>query len=347
MTRRGLLYGVAALAAGALAGAAAETILARRAAPRPAPDAEPIGPPDGENVDVESFDGTVIDATVAGRAGAPALVFAHGVIETTSVWHYQMRDPVLSDRYALIAYDARGHGRSGAARGPHGQTPFTAATQARDLGAVLDQTTTGRVVLVGHSMGGMAIQALWSGEPPEEIRERVAGIVLLNTTYTAELAGWRGRGSTFERTLERVEDVGHRLLGSERFVHAFRPGYSDLSVIAARAVFGKDPRPEHLDASVRTYLATPSATIAASVDLATADLFQVLSRIDVPALVVTGTRDRITPPWLSDEIAARIPNAELVVLEDCGHMTPLERHEEVSSLIAKFADTVLGERGVL
>jgi pimeloyl-ACP methyl ester carboxylesterase len=190
-------------------------------------------------------------------------------------------------------------------------------------------------------MGGIAIQALWDGQVPDVVRERVAGIVLLNTTFTAELAGWRGAGTRPQRAFERIEDIGQRLVGSERLVHAFRPGYSDLSVIAARVVFGPRPRPEHLDASVRTYLGTPSATIAASVDLARTDLYRALPHIDVPALIVTGTHDRITPPWLSREIASCIAHAELVTLQGCGHMSPFERHDEVSSLIAKFNEQVL------
>jgi pimeloyl-ACP methyl ester carboxylesterase len=291
-------------------------------------------------VNVEAFDGTIIHTTVGGRTRAPALVFAHGIIESTSVWHYQMRDPVLTDRYALIAYDARGHGRSGPARGPHGHTPFTSGSQARDMTTVIERTTTERVVLVGHSMGGIAIQALWDGERPEIVR-RVAGIVLVNSTYTGELVGWRGRGTKPQRAFERLDDIGQRLISREPLVRAFRPGYSDLAFIAARVVFGKDPLPEHLDAGVRTYLATPSATIAASVDLVATDLYHVLPHIDVPALVVTGTRDRITPQWQSEEIARRIPDAELVVLADCGHMAPVERHVELNGIIAKFAERVL------
>jgi pimeloyl-ACP methyl ester carboxylesterase len=190
-------------------------------------------------------------------------------------------------------------------------------------------------------MGGIAFQALCDCDVAEIVRERVAGIVLLNTTFTAELAGWRGEGTRPERAFERVEDIAQRLIGSTRLVHALRPGYSDLSVIGARVVFGKYPRPEHLDASVRTYLGTPSATIAASVDLARTDLYHALPHIDVPALVITGTHDRITPAFLSDEIATRIPRAELVTLQDCGHMSTLERHDEVTSLLAKFAEQVL------
>ena len=89
------------------------------------------------------------------------------------------------------------------------------------------------------------------------------------------------------------------------------------------------------------YQETPSATVAASVDLATADLYRALPHIDVPVLVVAGKHDRVTPSWLSDEVVARVPNAELVVLDGCGHVAPFERHEELNTLIAKFAERVL------
>jgi pimeloyl-ACP methyl ester carboxylesterase len=199
------------------------------------------------------------------------------------------------------------------------------------------------VVLVGHSLGGIAIQALWDGELADVVRRRVAGIVLVNTTFTAELAGWRGGGTRPQRAYERVDDVAQRLIGSERIVRRLRPRDSDLTMLGARVVYGKDPSPSHLAASVRIYRETPSATIAASIDLATTDLYHVLPHIDVPALVVGGTHDRIAPPFLSEEIAARVPDAELVLLDDCGHIAPFERHEELNTLIAKFSATVLGE----
>lgn len=342
MSKRRVALGLAMVAAGAVVGAAAEKFLSRRFIPRPA--GESIAPPSGEEAVVESFDGTQIALVAAGRTDGPALVFVHGIIESSAIWHYQMADSVLADRYRLVAYDARGHGRSGPARGPHGTTPFTTASQARDLVTVLEHATTGPVVLVGHSMGGMAIQALWDGDTADGVRGRIAGAALLNTTYTAELAGWRGRGSPVERAFERVEDVVQRMIGSERLVSRLRPGRgSDLAMLAARFVYGLKPRPEHLAASVRIYDQTPSATIAAAPDLATADLLQTLAHIDVPVLVIAGTRDQITPMWLSEEIAARVANGELAVLEDCGHMAPFERHEEVGALIANFAASVLAE----
>jgi pimeloyl-ACP methyl ester carboxylesterase len=339
MSKRRTALGLAAVAAGAVVGAAVEEVLSRRFIAKPTD--ERIGPPSGEQLRIESFDGTEIATTIAGREGAPTLVFAHGIIESSTIWHYQMADSVLADRYRLVAYDARGHGRSGPARGPNGKTPFTTQSQARDLVAVLEQATTDPVVLVGHSMGGMAIQALWDGDVADAVRDRVVGAVLVNTTYTAELAGWRGRGTPAERAFERAEDIVQRLIGSERVVARLRPGRSDLAMLCARFVYGRRPLPQHLAASVGMYSDTPSATIAAAPDLATADLYQTLPHIDVPILVITGTRDQMTPSWLSDEIVARVPTAELSILEGCGHTAPFERHDEVTSLIAKFAERVL------
>jgi pimeloyl-ACP methyl ester carboxylesterase len=340
VSRRSALGGIAALAAGAAAGYVLEKWLARRYLPRPSAD-ETIDVDVARREIVDSFDGTTLVVARTGRPGGPAVVFAHGILESAAVWHYQLRDPALGDRCALLAYDARGHGRSGPARGDAGTTPFTIRTQARDLAAVLYAKTSGPVVVVGHSMGGMAIQGLWDAGLPDEARERVAGVVLVNTTFTAELAGWRGAGTRSERAYERLEDIAQRLVGSERLVEALRPKDSDLALVAARTVYGRGPRPSHLDASVRMYRDTPSATIAASVDLSRADLYHVLPRVDVPALVVAGSRDNVTPAFLSEEMASRIPRAELVVFEDCGHMAPFERHHELNTLIAKFCEQVL------
>ena len=57
-------------------------------------------------------------------------------------------------------------------------------------------------------------------------------------------------------------------------------------------------------------------------------------------LIVTGSRDFLTPAFLSKEMARVIPGAELVVFEGCGHMAPFERHDELVAHLRKFADRV-------
>jgi pimeloyl-ACP methyl ester carboxylesterase len=334
--------GAAVLAAGTVAGVALEELLYRRVLRRPDPEAgEPIGTLPGGSQWVDAFDGTSIYVRSYGPDDAPlTLVMAHGAIETQVIWHYQIRDLLADGRYRLIAYDARGHGSSGPARGPDGDTPFTEYAMCRDLVSVVRDATSGPVVLVGHSMGGMTVQALWQHGEIKHIADRVRGVVFTNTTYTADLRGWRGKGSVGERAFERLEDVIQRIPRPHRLVESVRPGLSDLTLLIGRAVYGKDPSLHHIATSVRMYQQAGSETIAAFVDLAHFDAHSALPLIDVPTLVITGTRDLVTPPWLSEEIAARIPNSELVVLEDCGHTSPFERHEEVSAHLRKFADRV-------
>lgn len=335
--RRGL-GALAALAAGAVAGIAAEELLFRRMMRRADPEEhEPIGELPGETRWASSFDGTRIHAKVYGAPDAPlTLVLAHGVLESHVSWHYQVRD--LGD-LRVVAYDARGHGSSGPVRGPHGNTPFTEYTQSRDLAAVVEQVTDGPVVCAGHSMGGMTIQALWQHGEITRIRDRVRGIALVNTTFTADVRGWRGGGTRGERAYERLEDVLQQVPLSPRLVDRLRPGRgSHLPLFIARLEFGRDPSPTHIATAVRIYEGTPSATMAAATDLARFDAFHALPLIDVPTLVVTGTKDIVTPMWLSEEIALRVPDAELVVLEDCGHMALFERYDELNDHLRKFLE---------
>jgi pimeloyl-ACP methyl ester carboxylesterase len=342
MRRRNALLGAAVFAAGAVVGAAVERVLYNRVLGRPDPEAdEPIGAIPGETIEVTSFDGTRLHVRAYGlRDAARTIVFAHGAIETLALWHYQVRDLLVDGEYRLIAYDARGHGASGPARGTDGHTPFTEYSQCRDLVAVVEQTTSARVLLVGHSMGGMTIQALWQHGEISHIADRVLGAVFINSTYTADLRGWRGKGTRGERAFERIEDIVQRIPLTERVIDRVRPGMGDLALLVGRLAYGKQPSPRHIATSVRMYQAVASETLAAFIDLARFDAHSALGLIDVPVLVVGGTEDEITPLWLSVQIAQRVPGAELVVFEGCGHLAPFERYDELTAQLRKFADRV-------
>jgi pimeloyl-ACP methyl ester carboxylesterase len=190
-------------------------------------------------------------------------------------------------------------------------------------------------------MGGMAIQGLWQHGEIVHIADRVAGLVLLNTAYTTDLRGWRGKGSLGERVFERIEDVLQRIPAPPKLIDRVRMGTNDLTLLIGRLVYGEQPSRRQVATSVRMYETTPSATLHAFIDLARFDSHDALALIDVPTLVIGGSRDRVTPVWLSEEIAKCVPDAELVVFEDCGHTAVFERHEEVSAHLKKFAERVL------
>ena len=167
----------------------------------------------------------------------------------------------------------------------------------------------------------------------------------MNSSFTAELAAWRGRGGTGYRVIERLGDIGQRLIGGDaRRIDRLRRGATDLSILLSRTVFGANPSPRHIAVAFHMYERTPSQTLAAAIDMMDFDVFDELRKVDVPMLVVAGSRDLVTPPFLSEEMVKVIPDAELVVFEGCGHMAPFERHDELVAHIRKFADRVLSAR---
>ena len=108
-------------------------------------------------------------------------MLAHGITCSLRVWHEQIND--LARDYRVIAYDHRGHGRSG--------VPATAAYSLDHLAADLDAVLAAalrpgeRAVIAGHSMGGIAISA-WSDRYRDRVAERADAVALINTT-TGEL----------------------------------------------------------------------------------------------------------------------------------------------------------------
>ena len=284
-----------------------------------------------------SHDGTKLHVEELGQG--PCLVFAHGFSLTQDAWHYQRRD--LPDRYRCVFYDQRGHGRSGRPR----KDDYSLQALAGDLKAVLDWTGEERVVVVAHSMGGIA--ALQFAEQfPEELGGRVAGLVLVGSTYvdtvrgmTAAVSAW---GSAWaQRTL---------ITGAFRFMgqdpvraQQLRRRGSDLGYLGTRLFgFGSNPSPSQV-AFIDQTLAGTDVEVWAKVfpSLVDFDLSESLEAVSVPALVAVGDKDRLTPPAAARYMAEKIPGSRLLILEDAGHCAFLEEHEVLDAEIAAFADEVL------
>jgi non-heme chloroperoxidase len=327
MSRAGALtkaVGVTAGVAGAVAGAgyAGQRLLAHRLRARPdGQAARALDAPIYIDRRLDAFDRGSIYVVEAGEG--PPIVLSHGVTNSIRTWVHQL-ETLPRAGFRAIAYDHRGHGQSVAGSAGH-----SVENLALDLRTVVEAYDVRGAVLVGHSMGGVAVQAFVT-RFPELAAERVAGIVLLSTLATTPL------GSHSTRTKRRIEQITN---------HAPDMGWiwnsPNLGLLAARLGFGRDPEPSHVEL-VRQMLAAcpPQTRLEAPRALIGLDFTADLPNVRIPTLVIVGTADILTPPAQARLITKLIPDARLEVFPGGGHMLMLERTELVDRLITDFAREV-------
>jgi pimeloyl-ACP methyl ester carboxylesterase len=332
----GAVVGVAA--AGIAAGVAAERILVRRSLRVEDPLAdESFGElPYDEELTVTSPDGVELHVEIVdGEVTEPTVVFIHGFCLDMGTFHFQRR--ALDGQYRMVLYDQPGHGRSG--RLPDGE--YTLEALGAALASVLDATVpTGRIVLVGHSMGGMTIMAL-AEHAPQLFVERVAGVVLVSTSA----------GKLDEVTFGLPEVVArfrHPLMPLARnagkitvaMVDRARKASTDLAwLLTRRYGFGTQrPSPALVSYVEKMNSATSAEVIARYLrTLYThARLLALAALREVPVLVVCGDVDVLTPLAHSEEIVAALPDAEMVVVAGGGHVVLLEHADEVNEALETF-----------
>jgi len=329
MPRTSTVAKVLGLGAGAVAAASglaygAERLVIARTRRRPDPDADRrFDPPADEGLVLDSHDGGTI--SVLRRGSGPPLVLCHGVTLSNRVWVKQL-ETLPEQGFTVYAVDSRGHGES-----KSGSSGHSVANLARDLATVLEELDLSDAVLVGHSMGGIAVQAL-AAYHPEIVDLRARGLVLLSTLARTVFSDARRLHRLVERHGDRLPDFG--TLMARR----------NLGFFLARIGFGSNPKPSHVELARQMIESCDAETTRlATRALLGLDLVPDIARIDLPTLVIGGTADLLTPPAESRRIARTIPGARLVMLEGGGHMLMLERTDEVDRLIVEFAREVAGD----
>jgi pimeloyl-ACP methyl ester carboxylesterase len=317
---------IAAGAVGGLAAAAYAAELLAAARVRRGPDADAarvLDAPMHVDCRLETHDGGSLYVVEAGDESWPPIVLSHGVTLSVRTWFYQL-EQLPKEGFRTIAFDHRGHGLSDLGDGGH-----SLENLAEDVRTVVLGLDLREAVLVGHSMGGVAVQEFVT-RFPELAAERVAGIVLLSTlAYTPF-------GSRSTRTKARIEKLTKRTPDASWLWER-----RNLGLLAARLGFGANPRPSHVELVRRMMVDCPSETRRdAPRVLIGLDLTKVLPDVRIPTVVIGGTADALTPPSEARRIAHLVPGARLELLEGGGHMLMLERTEQVNRLIADFAREV-------
>ena len=318
------VVGVALGAAGGLAGAgyAGQRLAAGRLKQKPdGGAARALDAPMYVDRRLDAFDGGSLYLVESGEG--PPIVLSHGVTNSIREWFHQL-ELLPREGFRTIAFDHRGHGQSMVGTAGH-----SLDTLAHDVRSVLEGLDLRGAVLVGHSMGGVAVQAFVT-RFPEVAAERVAGIVLLSTLAKAPF------GSHSTRTKRRIEKLTNHVPDMSWMWNS-----PNLGFLMARVGFGRDPRPSHVEL-VRQMLrdCPPETRLEAPRALMGLDLTADLPNVRIPTLVVVGTADVLTPPAQARLIARLIPGARLEVFPGGGHMLMLERTDELDRLIADFAREV-------
>ncbi|WP_313409912.1 alpha/beta hydrolase [Aeromicrobium sp.] len=308
-----------AFAAAGVAGAAATRIKSRQVERRRHARGEDVafGSVHGDSYYVSAADDVPIHVEVD-EGPAPTVVFVHGWMCDVDTWHFQRL--ALRGHARLVLMEQRSHGRSGRT-GPRNSSLHD---MAEDLRRVLDaHATEGPVVLVGHSMGGMSIMQM-AQLSPELFGDRIKGVVLISTS-----AGKLMRRSPGLRFAVPLIKAASPLLDWGR-------EFNSYSVIR-RWAFGKHAHPAAVDMADEMILRAPTSVILNFHDnFVELDLGAGLGAIShCRASVVCGTQDVMTPFSHSRWIASEIEGAELVPVNDAGHMVMLEEHEQVTEAIER------------
>ena len=269
--------------------------------------AGPTGPEISRRV--VDVDARRVSYLVAGESSAaPAVLLIHGSGMSANCWVHQLRG--LHDAFRVLAIDLPGHGRSDPM--PRAGVDGHAETVTR----FLDALGAGPALVVGHSLGGAVAIALAARRP-----DLVRGLVLLaSCVKLPRLDGSRGHWLAYlPWPLRRIVffSVAQEVL--------FAPGVPGHVVS-----FG-----------MQELRSCRAETIMDDLDAARAmDLTHQATALAVPTLVVCGSRDRLTPPPLSEHLSALIPRSRLRIIEGAGHMLLLEVPDRVNQEVLTFAESL-------
>ncbi len=251
---------------------------------------------------------------VEGDINKDKILFVHAFPHDHRMWTKQIS--ALSREFCVIAYDVRGFGESSIENGQ-----YTMETYADDLINIVDEIDGGKPVLVGLSMGGyIALRAL------EKAEDKFSGVVLMDTRSEADDNGGKlKRANAIKEISENglidfaIDFVKGCL--SEKTLNEGNPAYNQALEIAK----SQDP------------IGVKGALLAM---VSRTDTTESLNKLGIPALVICGEHDKLTPPEMMKEMSGKIPNSHFIEIPGAGHLSNMENPDEVNNAIFKFADII-------
>lgn len=240
---------------------------------------------------------------VTGPADAPVVVLSNSMGADLRMWDAQ--DAALAERFRVVRYDSRGHGRSPVPPGPYSMDDL-----ADDVIALLDRLGVVKAHVVGLSLGGMMGIRLAARNP-----ERVDRMVLLCTAAFLEV------GPAYRERAAQVRAEGTGAVAAGVVGRWFTPAYLE-------------GHPDIKKASEQMVADTPAEGYAASCEsIAAMDLRPDLAAVAAPTLAIAGADDPATPPPYLEEIANGVQDGRLLVIPDAAHLASAQQPDVITAAI--------------
>jgi 3-oxoadipate enol-lactonase len=242
---------------------------------------------------------------LTGVAGAPVLALSNSLGTNFSMWDPQLPD--LEEKFRVLRYDTRGHGQTSIT-----PRPYKIELLARDVLGLLDALGLERVHFCGLSMGGMI--GMWLGM---NASDRLSKLVLCNTGAKI------GTAEAWNTRIENIRKHGMKAVAAGIIERWLSPEFRERSgEVAASAQRMLESSP-------------PEGYIACCEAVRDLDARDGVSAIPVPTLVITGSKDRATPPADGRFLAERIPGARYVELP-ASHLSNIEAPEQFTGQLIGF-----------
>ncbi|HKB88004.1 MAG TPA: alpha/beta hydrolase [Ignavibacteriaceae bacterium] len=251
-----------------------------------------------------------ISIFVEGDEGKTPVLFVHGFPFDHRMWNNQVSK--LSSNYFCVTYDIRGLGDS-----DPGDGQYTIESFVDDLEMVVKEMVISSPVLCGFSMGGYI-----SLRAAERLQSKLSGLILCDTKSGAD-----NNEGKINRALG-IKKINTE--GAKRYVEDFIPNcFCEYSL-------------ENKKELVKDLILRSGYFSAAGIKgclLAMAgrtDTTESLSKLEVPALVLCGEEDNLTPPDVMMGMSDKIHNSEFYIIPKAGHLSPLENPDAVNKHIENF-----------
>ncbi|WP_433198569.1 alpha/beta fold hydrolase [Nocardia sp. CA-107356] len=292
-----------------------------------------------EVVPVVTRDGARLRVHAYGPADAPAIVLVHGWTCAIEYWNPQIN--AFAGEYRVIAYDVRGHGES-----ELGASPLTTDLLADDLAAVLDATLHPgeRAVLVGHSLGGMTLQA-WAGRYPDRVAKQADAVLLTNTApgqlvaETTVVPLLNTPLPLLKRRIPLPHFIGRLGLGTPIVF----PPIAPVRWAFTRQIMSRRSNGDVVDYSFAIVRSCPARVRAKfGILLAELDLGESARNLVVPTTILAGEFDDMTPQVHSERIAEMLRNTGSLVKYEVlpqGHLGNTEMSDRFNQELAQILDS--------